>query len=373
MPRKGDYPKRVGDNKWLVRWRGAGIHHQRTFRTRKEAEVFLATVTVARHRGDYIDPTRGRKPFGEWAAEVGAARADRRLSTVTRDETLMRTLVLPTFGPMPLAAIRQITVQSWVAQLNAKGYAPATTRKAVELLAGVMSRAVAAELLPRSPCRDIDLPRLEQTEMRFLSAAEVGQLADAIDPRYRVLVLTAAYTGCRFGELAALRPDRIDFLRRTIRIEETLNEVRGQIVIGPPKTRKARRAVSIPSFLADILAAHVAGKPADGYVFSGPEGGPLRRNTFRHRFWQPAVRASVGGQLRFHDLRHSHVAMLIGSGVHPRTAADRLGHSSVRTLLDVYGHLLEGLDGAAADALDAAFRTIPAAQAPATVTEIGRG
>jgi integrase len=210
--------------------------------------------------------------------------------------------------------------------------------------------------------------------MRFLPVAEINELSDAIDPRYRPLVLAAAYTGARFGELAALRVERMDFLRRQIRIEETLGEVRGRIVVGPPKTRKARRAISIPSFLADVLAAHVAGKSLADYVFTAPEGGPLRRNGFRRRFWMPAVRASVGEPLRFHDLRHSHAALLIAEGVHPKAMAERLGHSSIRTTLDTYGHLLDGLDGAAADALDAMFRKAEAPRPkPAAVVEIGRG
>lgn len=402
-----EYPYRLPSGRWLVRWRADGHHHSRTFATRREAKLFLSTVRVDRARGEYIDPALGRRRFDEWAAEVAAARADRRLSTVTRDETLIRRLVLPTFGHMPLAGVGQIQVQQWVAMLNASGYAPATTRKpyapattrkAFELMAGIMARAVTAGLIVRSPCRGIDLPKLEHTEMRFLSAAEVGDLADAIDPRYRALVLVAAYGGLRFGELAALRVSRVDPLRKTVRVEETLNEVRGHIVIGPPKTRAARRTVTLPTFVAHALAEHLnAFPPGDGgLVFTSPEGMPLRRNAFRPRVWVPATRAAglphsfARGQadgfctcglaedsptherpLRTHDLRHTHVALLIGQGAHVKVIAQRLGHTSVRTVLDVYGHLFEGLDEAAADALDVAYRDAPAETNRGAVVEIG--
>jgi integrase len=363
------------EDRWLARWRDVRGHdRKRPFTSYGAAKRHLVAEDGKRARNEYHDPRGGRRLFGEYAAEVAATRADRRASTLARDESMMRSLVLPAFADMRLAAISEESVQAFVSSLVGRRYDPWTVRKAYQLLAGVMARAVRARHIPRTPCDGIDLPKIEHDqEQRFLSAAEVGQLADAIDPRYWALVLTAAYTGCRFGELAALRVKRIDFLRRQVRIEETLNEVRGQIVTGPPKTRKARRAVSIPSFLADVLSAHVAGKPADGYVFSAPEGGPLRRNGFRRRFWQPAVRASVGEPLRFHDLRHSHAALLIAEGVHPKAMADRLGHSSIRTTLDVYGHLLEGLDGAAADALDVMFRNVPTTPAVAGVVQIGGG
>jgi len=87
-------------------------------------------------------------------------------------------------------------------------------------------------------------------------------------------------------------------------------------------------------------------------IFAAPEGGPIRRNTFRSRFWLPAVADSVGQPMRFHDLRHSHVALLIEQGTHPSVITARLGHTSVKTVLDVCGHLSEGLDRDAAATLD---------------------
>jgi integrase len=170
-------------------------------------------------------------------------------------------------------------------------------------------------------------------------------------------VLTSAYAGLRFGELAALRAERLDLLRRTIRVEETLNEVRGRIVVGPAKTKASRRLVSLPAFLAGELEDHLAAfPPSAGLVFTSDEGDPLRRNNFRRRAWPSAVRRSVGEPCRFHDLRHSHAALLIAGGVHPKVLQDRLGHASIRTTLDTYGHLFEGLDAAAAEALDTAWR-----------------
>lgn len=134
------------------------------------------------------------------------------------------------------------------------------------------------------------------------------------------------------------------------------SDVRGKVLLKPPKTSASRRRIALPRFLCDVLSKHLARVPAgeDGFVFQAPMGGPLRRSNFRRRVWVPAVRRSVGEPMRFHDLRHTHVAMLIAQGEHPKTIQARLGHASVSTTLGTYGHLFEGLDEAAADRLDAA-------------------
>jgi integrase len=90
-------------------------------------------------------------------------------------------------------------------------------------------------------------------------------------------------------------------------------------------------------------------------VFTAQRGGPLLNRNFRDRIWLPAVRASVGEPMRFHDLRHTHAAILISQGEHPKVIQHRLGHSSIKVTLDTYGHLFEGLDEAAAERLDIAF------------------
>lgn len=193
--------------------------------------------------------------------------------------------------------------------------------------------------------------------MRFLDLDEIKDLADTINPQYKALVLTAAFTGLRFGELAALRLGRINMLRRTIRVEETLNEVKGHLHFGPPKTKSARRTITMSKALTEQLATHMTESrmTRDGLVFTAPMGGPMRRSLFRRRMWLPGVQASVGEPLRFHDLRHTHVALLVAAGQHIKVIQERLGHASIKTTLDTYGHLFDGLDQVAAEALDKAI------------------
>lgn len=189
--------------------------------------------------------------------------------------------------------------------------------------------------------------------MRFLDQAEVSSLIDAVDPHYSALVATAVYTGARFGELAGLQVHRLDLLRGTLTVAQQLSEVNGQISVRPPKTAASRRQIALPRSVGDTIAAHlVEHPPVEGYVFTSLTGALLRRNNFRQRVFLPAVRASVGEPMRFHDLRHSHVAALIAQGEHPKVIQTRLGHSSIKITLDRYGHLFDGLDEAAAARLN---------------------
>jgi integrase len=128
-------------------------------------------------------------------------------------------------------------------------------------------------------------------------------LADAMDPRYRAAVLLAAYGGLRAGELFGLRTKRVDPLRRTITIAETVVDVGGHPYFGPPKTRTGRRTVPLPRVAADPLAEHLRtyDRQPDDLVFTAPEGGPVQLNVWRQRFWAPAVRDAGLAHLRPHD------------------------------------------------------------------------
>lgn len=196
-----------------------------------------------------------------------------------------------------------------------------------------------------------------------LTVDQLMQLADAIDPRYRALVLVGAFGGLRIGELAGLQLGDFDPLRNLIRVRRTVSDVQGQIVVGPPKTAKSIRTVTLPRSITERLVDHVAQLNAadlSNWIFPAPEGGPIRRTTWVRRFWQPALEAAdIEGSIGTHVLRHSQVSLLIAQGEHPKVIADRLGHTSVRTVLDVYGHLYEGADAAAAEGLETQIAARP--------------
>ncbi|HZQ77896.1 MAG TPA: site-specific integrase [Acidimicrobiia bacterium] len=242
-----------------------------------------------------------------------------------------------------------------MADLNAAGRAPATAQKAYQTLSKILQGAVDAGLIAQSPCRRIGLPRVEREEMRFLTPAEISGLAEAIEPRYRAMVLFDAYCGLRLGELAGLRRSRIDLLRRQVQVAEIAVEVKGQLLFGPPKTRAGQRKVPLPRFVADELARHLhtyGSADPESLVFVGADGGALRANGWRARHWRPAIRAAGLEPLRPHDLRHTAVSLWVAAGASPKQIASWAGHTSVSVVLDRYGHLFPGHEDAVLDRLD---------------------
>jgi integrase len=338
-----------------------GRERAKNFTTRTEARAFVVEMESSKRRGEWMAPELGRRTFEEWAERVEASRINLRDNPRLRDAWVLKDLVLPTFGEMAIGAIHQDLVQEWVKGLSQAGYAATTVKKAYQTLARILAAAV-GKRIARNPCVGIVLPPDDPHPMRLLAEEEIFALADAMPPRYRALVLTAAYTGLRIGELAALRVRHVNFPRRVLAVEETLTEPQGHVQFGPPKTKAGRRTISVPASIVDELASHVAAFVLDGernpgsLIFAGERGGPLRPNHFRRRTWAKAVRASVGLPCHPHDLRHSHASILIKLGVHPKTIQVRLGHTSIRTTMDIYGHLYEGVDEAAAHALDSLFR-----------------
>lgn len=232
------------------------------------------------------------------------------------------------------------------------GYAPSTVHKAHQILAKVLDSAVKSSRLGRNVTEQTELPTIERREQRFLTPAEVSRLDDAIDPRYRALVLVGAYGGLRPGEMYALRRSRVDLLAGTVEVAETLTEVSGHLHFGPPKTRAGHRVVPLPRTVVSELEGHVAPIGADELVFTAPKGGPIRRGQFRKRKWLAAVESAEVTPLRIHDLRHTAVAFWIAAGASPSEIARRAGHTSVSVVLDRYGHLLPTTDDAVTDRLD---------------------
>lgn len=352
------YIEKRAKERWKARYRAPdGRERSQTFSRKVDAERFLAEIAVAKNRGTWVDPRAGKRPFGEWAAECYAARVDLRESSRARDEGYLRLHVLPYFETMPLARIERREVQEWISKLSAKGLAPATVRACHRLLSGMLAEAVEARLIGQSPCRKIKLPRVPRTEQRFLTAVEVERLAGAIGEHFAPLVYAGAYTGARWGELAGLRRERVNLLKRQMSIVGTLEEVGGRLrYVDETKTSASRRLVTLPAFLADMIGESMKGATSD-FVFTAVTGSLLRRSNFRRHDFKPAVaHASLDLGLRFHDLRHTAAALMIEQGAHPKEIQARLGHASIKTTLETYGHLMPTLGAHLDDALDRAHR-----------------
>ena len=370
-------PRTIGKPKSEARWEAryrdpSGRQRTRTFATQADAKAFLSTAEADVIRGFWLDPTGSRRRFDEWTEEWWNTTTNLRRSTRARDRGYLDRYVLPAFETEQLGTITQLDLRAWVAGLSARGFAPATVILAYGLVAKVLAAAVDAGLIPSSPCRNVPLPKIEREEMRFLDPSEVERLAMSIDERYRLLVLVGCYGGLRIGELAGLRRGRVDLLRGTVDVAEIADETGGHLTYGPPKTRASRRTISLPRpVVAELAERLTATTNRDALVFPAPEGGGLRVNSWRRRFWLPGVAKADLKPLRPHDMRHTAVALWIAVGASPLEVTRRGGHTSTSFTLDRYGHLFPAAD----DTLRGKLETMMAGarEAPdASVARLGK-
>jgi integrase len=197
--------------------------------------------------------------------------------------------------------------------------------------------------------------------MVVLTAAEVNELVEVAGLFYGVHLLTAAQTGLRWGELVGLPIENADLLRGELHIQQQLIEVDGGLRISDTlKTPTSRRTVTIGRRLSELIGEHIGRFPnSHGLVFTGPEGGLLRRSNFAKRVLKPAARKIDRPDLSMHDLRHTHASLLLASGEPITVVSARLGHKHPATTLRTYAHAIAGTERGPADAMDAMFDTIP--------------
>ncbi|HEV8650699.1 MAG TPA: tyrosine-type recombinase/integrase [Actinomycetes bacterium] len=350
--------RRLASGRWQVRYRDLhGTPHTgpNTFTTKADATRYLALVEADLTRGAWADPKLGRVTFAEWAERWEQTITTLRPTTRDLYAYLLRRFLLPTFGATSLASIDLMAVQTWLAELRVAGkLSPNTIAKAYRLLSRILASAVQGGYLPHNPCVIRGAGSERAPEMKFATVAQVAKLADVVAPRFRALVLLAAYGGLRWGELVGLRVQRADLLHRTVTVAEQVTEVNGHFIVGPPKTQAGRRTVTLPDVAAAALAEHLdhhAQPNPDGLVFTNSTGGFLDHSHFYNRVWMPATLAAGVPGLRFHDLRHTAATLAIAAGANTRELMERMGHTSVTVALR-YQHVMGGRDAAIAAALD---------------------
>lgn len=352
--------KKLPNGRWEASYRDpAGRERVKHHRTRTEADRWLTAVKNDLNRGDYIDPRLARGTFATWSSDWLATSAHVRPKTLVHYESMLRVHVLPTFADQPINAISPGDVRRFVATCSATGAAPGTVRSARKVLRLVLETARRDGAIRSNPCDGIRVPPSPKADMVFLTPDQVETLATTIDQRYSTLVRLAAYTGLRAGEIGALRIGRVDLKAGRITVAESVTEVQGHgLVFSEPKTYE-RRSVTLPGFLVDELAKHLAERPVDptAFVFVSPEGAVPNHKNFYRRMFKPAVTAAgLPGRTRFHDLRHTCAALCIALGAHPKAIQERLGHSSITVTLDRYGHLFPKLDETLTSRLDELHR-----------------
>jgi integrase len=228
-----------------------------------------------------------------------------------------------------------------------------------------LNQAVRWNLVPRNVALAVTPPRASSRESAFISGEDVAALlAEAERSEMLGPVAAAVGLGLRRSELLGLQCKDISFERGSVAVARALQRINGVLVTKEPKTRQSRRSVVAPAFVLDALHAHRAAQaemrlalglgkaPADGFVFSGPEGGPLDPDAFGKRIRRLAQHAGLP-KVHLHSLRHGFAVLSGQAGVDLKTISSRLGHSSIRLTADTYAHVVESLQSDAAQRLDA--------------------
>lgn len=329
---------------------------KRGFKTKRDAEIFLASVEVSKHRGDFIDPSAGLVKIEVFGADWLAAQSHLKPSTFRSTESTWRCWVLPRWGRVPLAEVGYRDVQDWTAEIG-RLRSPTTVIRAFGVLAGLLDAAVRDRRIHSNPARGVKMPRKQRKRRTYLSHSQVQTLVGAARSR-GPLIRFLSYTGLRWGEASGIHIEDVDFERRRIQIIDNAVDVGGKVVVGSPKAHRVR-SVPIPSFLADELQQLAGNRPRASLLFTGPDGGHIRLPHSTSGWLASAVRRIQRTDPEFprvtpHDLRHTAASLAVAAGANVKVVQRMLGHASAAMTLDIYADLFEDNLDEVADAMDAA-------------------
>lgn len=354
---------RRGDG-WRARWRSPdGQSRSKQFARKIDAQRFLTSVENSKQVGGYVDPAAGRVRFRDYAEDWRQAQPHRHGTAVAVEQQL-RLHVYPIIGSRPMAAIRPSEIQAMVSHIS-QSLAPSTLAVVYGRVVAVFRAAQRDRIIATSACIGIRLPsaRGNSAVTDVLTFDQISALSEAVSRRYRAVIIAGAGLGLRPGELFGLTLDRVEFLKRQVRVEQQLVRVRGEgVVIGPLKTSSSYRSVPLPEPVARAIAAHLdsfAAHPELGLVFTNERDRPIQQFPFSQVFETAARKVQLPEWATPHDLRHFYASTLIRSGASVKVVQARLGHSSAKTTLDVYGHLFPDEEDRTRQAIEAAFEGEP--------------
>jgi integrase len=329
--------------RWTASYRGPDGQEFRapeTFDTKKEAEIWLSQIEADLTRGNWQDPDAGAVNFKEYALQW----VDERGLSATTDELyrrLLRLHLLPTLEGLDLDEITAPRVRTWRAERLASTGAATTVAKAYRLLKAIMETAVDDELIRRNPCRIKGAGKESSAERQIATVDQVDALADALGPRWRLMVYLGAYGPMRPEEQAELRRKDVDLDAMTVRVRMAAPELTtGRRAPGDTKSEAGKRLVVLPAFLRTDLRRHLdwyAEKGPDGLLFVGEKGKPFRRSTFGRKWRRARALVGMPDGFRFYDLRHTGHTLATRSGATLKDTMVRAGQSSEKAAL-IYQH-----------------------------------
>ncbi len=333
----------------------------------KEARLELAKRLAAVGQGNFVAPNRvtvADHIRGRIAVWLSGGRLGE--YTAGRYRDMLRLYIEPHIGGTLLQRLSISDVEKWHGTLLASGLGAGTVRNAHTVLTRALRDAVRHGAIVRSVAgRDGETaPAYAPEEMKIIGKDELDDVVTRLQgSRICPEAMLALFCGLRAGEVLALRWNAVNLDDKLLHVRSTVLEIKLQApTTKEPKTKAGRRTLTMPDVVIETLRdlrrqqlegriALGLGRPeADSFVFPSITGGLRRPSTLSHE-WRDAGVADV----RFHDLRHTHVSMLIDAGLDVVTIAKRIGHKNAKVTLTTYAHLFQRDDSRAAAAINAAL------------------
>ena len=295
--------------------------------------------------------------FDKFVEQYIADRKDRlRENTWLTKEHIINTKILPYFKDRKLSEIQARDVIAWQNELmsakddKGKSYSSTYLKTVHNQLSAIFNHAVKYYNLRSNPAQTAgNMGSEKRQEMLFWTREEYAKFAAAMmdKPRSFYAFEVLYWCGVRMGELLALTPADFDFERKLLTINKSYQRIKGQDVITTPKIKKSNRTIKLPQFLCDEIQDYIKmqyGIKPNDRLFT------VTKSYLHHEMDRGAKAAGVK-RIRIHDLRHSHVSLLIEMGFSAVAIADRLGHESIEITYR-YAHLFPTKQNEMADQLD---------------------
>jgi integrase len=333
--------------------------------TMREVQEKLTRTQSTKLSGMLCEPSKQTvaEYLRQWLAD--AVKPNLKHGTYATYASTVKRYIIPHVGGVKLSKLTPDHVQGLhrVLSASAKSDSTSVRTSAHAVLRRALSQAVRSGTISRNVCDAIDKPTAKRTaDIHPLDADQASALLVAAQgDRLEALYVLALTTAMRGGELLGLRWDCVDLKAKTVRVEKTLVETDGMFALDEPKTKASRRRISLESLAVDALQSHRKRMVAEGhaaceFVFCTTVGTPWRRTNLRRSSFKPLLVRAGLPDIRFHDLRHTSATLMLAAGVHPKVVQQRLGHTNISITLDLYSHVMPGMDEAAAEAIGAMLR-----------------